>query len=129
MEVYGVDLAVWLAKGRTAALIDLIDQLPQSCRLYEAQVNDPEVAEAIADLPEPSEQWAPSVRDWGLTQQLLAQIVDRLSDLTAVTVQANGGKPAKPPRVPAPRTGIDEARERVEKRRTDALISSFGFDL
>lgn len=75
-------------------------------------MDDELIEQAIEAGAKPSPR--PSISDWSLQTSLLADIFDRLGELTATLVGVNGGKPKLPRPSPRPLTG----RERVEGRRT-----------
>lgn len=90
-------------------------------------MDDPEVAEQI--LAQEDEQqkddWHPSLAEYGLTEQLLTQIVDGLHVLQAAVVGAAGGKPERPKPFPRPRTQVDVIRERRSQETQAEIIALF----
>lgn len=83
-----------------------------------AQRNDPEVAEWLAAQPERA-RWVPPPTEWSLAHELLAGILDRLGEQTAVTANVSGRlkRPAhSPDRFPRPVTAIEKAKARAEVR-------------
>lgn len=116
-----------VAARRHRALLDLIDQLPGACRLYDAQTNHPEHARALAEIKQSDEPWAPAVREYTLTHQLLAQIIAQNNLLINVQLKAGGGKPITLPDIPSPRTLIDEFRQQAQREKMIAAAARFGF--
>ncbi len=127
MSEYGVDLAVWYRAGRWVALLDYIDMLPTACRLNEALANDPEFAKEMASLPEPSDPWAPSVREFDLQANISREILHAIIALKQTMVALKGQKPGEVEPFPGPRTEITKAIEARERAETVALVELFGF--
>lgn len=90
-------------------------------------MDDPEVAEQILSQEDeqPKDDWHPSLAEYGLTEQLLTQIVDGIHSLQAVVVGASGGKPERPKPFPRPRTQVDVIRERRSQETQAEIISLF----
>lgn len=110
-------------------MLELIDQLPSASRLNEAIVNDPEAAEAIARererVPEEErEPWAPAVREYDLHAQLLRDTVQALMGVQAAVIASAGGKP-KQVTYPGPRTEIDRAVARINRKWAESIINIF----
>lgn len=122
-----MDLDVWYSAGRWVGLIELIDMLPSACRLNEAIANDPEMAEILADQPDPSEPWSPRVTEYDLPVILLSQIADGIKALQQTSIAVAGGKPAKVKPFPTPRTAITRLREREDLDMFHDMQSRFGF--
>ena len=88
--------------------------------------NAPELERAASDG-----KWTPSIRDWTVEAELLAQILDRISDTTRATLAsiplAKGKTRPKydVPSFPRPRTVLDD----IEDERTYAagawLLAAF----
>lgn len=133
MQVYGVDLAVWLRARRHRSLLELIEQLPSACRLNEAKQDDPEYAELIARVRAENEDdegpsWSPAVRDYDLTALLLREIRESIMAVYVAIVRSNGGKTKKIPELPAPVTEVDRALARIEREWTNSVLTKWGFD-
>jgi len=121
-----VDLATLYRERRWVTLLGLIDQLRPASRLTKAMMDDPEVAEQILSAESSaSSEWHPSLAEYGLTEQLLTQIIDLLQAQIATTSAAAGGKPDKPQPFPRPRTQVDIIRERRSAETQAAIISLF----
>lgn len=90
-------------------------------------MDDPEVAEQILaqESEQPDEDWHPSLAEYGLTEQLLTQIVDGLQALQSAVIGAAGGKPERPKPFPRPRTQVDVIRERRSQETQAEIISLF----
>lgn len=150
MEVYQVDLPAWLAARRYRAVLELIDELPQACRLQEAILNDPEQAQLILaeelardeaelvgymrgvdidpddlredEAPDRAEPlWRPRLRDWDTAAIQRAAIHAQLVALNHNSVRAAKGKPGPPQYLPAPRTLVDDLRDQQD--RAEALAA------
>lgn len=116
-----MDLAAWYADGRWVALLELIDGLDtHRSRFREAQVNDPETARAIALMPDPEEPWSPALKDYGLTAQMLGQMISLLE-----VIATQGGKPKG---FPSPVTEVDRQRKRIKVERVLPVAMALGFD-
>lgn len=116
---YGLDLLDFF-RGRHSwrKLSNLIRQLPSWSLTTEAMVNDDELVEMLAQ--QPSTSGGPRVSEYTPEVARLDLLVDRLSELIAVSVQVAGGKA---PRVrPAKRP--ETAYSRADKRRTEQRIGS-----
>lgn len=116
---YGLDLLDFF-RGRHSwrKLANLIRQLPSWSLTTEAMVNDDELVEMLAQ--QPSTGSGPRVSEYTPEVARLDLLVDRLSELIAVSVQVAGGKA---PRVrPAKRP--ETAYSRADKRRTEQRIGS-----
>ncbi len=136
MQVYGVDLPVWLSQRRYRAVLELIDGLPSASRLREAIFNDPVEAErilanrrrdrdrefkaslfiqgdvpAVDDEPDdvvPDPVWRPRMSEWDVTAVQLASLDARLQQVTNTIASANAGKQqGSVSPFPAPRTLVD----------------------
>lgn len=121
--MYGADLAQWWRARRWKALLDLIDQLPDASRFNEAILNDPEVvAEAVARESGEGPEWAPRISEFDLHATLLRDVIHALQGVQAAVIASAGGKPPKVKPYPAPRTAVDEARQRALQMWADDLI-------
>lgn len=125
----------WFRQRRWSHLLDLIDNLPSNSRYREAYLNDPEAAEQIARDQLEREQAGTTdnadnsnlpLSEFGLSEQLLAQIIDLLQSLQATTISAAGGKPKKPKPFPRPVTAVDKAKKRLNKQAAHDVLSLFG---
>lgn len=122
-----MDLARWWQDRRWKALLELIDQLPGPSRFNEAVLNDREFAEAVAANESKNDdgksEWAPRVSEFDLHALLLRDVIQSLQGVQAAVIAAAGGKPPKFPPYPAPKTALDDARERLLHEWADGLIS------
>jgi hypothetical protein len=99
----------------------LIDHLPANSYFNEERANDPEIAEALANLPEAEHD--ERLIHWTPEYALLAQIFDRLGSLiNAVVVMAGGTKLEIEP-LQRPVTEIQRARERGNRNRYKAFAA------
>lgn len=121
---YGIDLAVWWRQRRWAGLLELIDELPSASRFNEAILNDREFAEAVvAQETGEAPEWAPKISEFDLHALLLRDVIQSLQGVQAAVIAGAGGKPPKVAAYPAPRTALDDARERLLSEWADDLIS------
>lgn len=95
-------------------LLNLIDHLPSNSFFNEARVNDPEIAEAMATMPEVEHE--ERLSHWSPEYSLLAQIFDRLGSLINAVVVMNGGNKIDIEPLPRPVTEIQKVR--AERERT-----------
>lgn len=107
MHEYGADLRDWIHPVRGRALLDLIDQCPDSCRWREAASLDVDLMrESMSDdgaQPKKSD-WRPRLSEFNLTNYLLLELVN----MTAVQVQGKQLKKVQP--LHGPRTAQDLIR-------------------
>lgn len=122
-----MDLAEWYAKGRWGALLDLIDQLPTACRLNEAKMNDPELAELLAEAPAPADPWSPRISENSLTNIILAKVWDALQDQIQTQIGTAGGTPKQPKPFPTPYTAIDRFMAQQTRDWAEKELASWGF--
>lgn len=115
----GLDLIDFF-RGRHSwrKLSNLIRQLPSSSRTTEAMANDDELAASFTDTP--AKDTGPRLSEYTPEVARLDVLVDRLSELIAVSIQVAGGKA---PRV-RPARRPETAFSRAEKRRTEQRIGS-----
>jgi hypothetical protein len=115
----GLDLLDFF-RGRHSwrKLSNLIRQLPSSSRTTEAMANDDEFADRVG--PQAATDTGPRVSEYTPEVARLDVLVDRLSELIAVSIQLAGGKA---PRV-RPARRPETAFSRAEKRRTERRIGS-----
>lgn len=109
-------------------MLDLIAQLPSNSRYYEALTNHPKYVEELARLPEPDEPWTPRRSEYGLSEQLLANLSDQVQQLSHMIMKINGGNPGRFKPFPRPKSAVEEARERAELEWARDFIQLFGFD-
>lgn len=128
LSEYGVDLGEWWRARKYRPLLDLIDQLPQACRLNEAVQNDPEQAMAIAmarEYAHPADGdeqerplWSPPVRHYDLHAMLLREVAHNVAALVSKT----------PRYIPAPRTLVDQYVDEMVRLTAVQIASRYGFD-
>lgn len=123
-----MDLAEWYAAGRWVALLDYIDGLPSACRLNEAIVNDPQMADVIAAQPKSDREWAPSFAEFDLQAHLLREILHALKHNGQIALSAAGGSASDVKPFPAPRTEIDRAIAELDREWAEDFAAQFGFD-
>ena len=93
-------------------------------------MSDPEVVAQVAAAPD-EDEWRPEQRDWTLTNELLAQVLDRLGDVAQAvlnTIEVPTGKsrpkyPSKP--FPRPKSAVQEARDELAREIGWSLIKQF----
>lgn len=120
----GLDLAKLWQQRRFRYLLNLIDHLPSYSFLAEAQAQDDEVYALVADDVEAAGPYRPRVSQFGMVEELLSVIADRLGALGANFVIANSdpkksGKPKAPKPLPRPETAADRARS--QRRMADVI--------
>ena len=101
----------------------LLDRLPVNSAYREAMLDDPEVAEALANQPEANgPPQPPGLQEFTPVVAVLADMRDLLQLVHSDLLASGGVKP--PPFTPAPRpvTGVQRARARVERARHDELV-------
>lgn len=113
--------------GRFKDISELVGQLPSNSRLREAIYNDPEEAEYLAALPESNDKWAPSVSEFGLTEHLLTDLIDKFERLSAILMKLNGAKSVDMKPAPRPMTEVQRARDRLRKQGDGELLARWGF--
>lgn len=91
---------------------------------------DPEVVAQIAAEPEEGE-WRPEQREWNLTNELLARVLDRLADvaqsvLSTIPVDKGKARPKyKVDNFPRPESAIQKARDELAREIGWSLIKQF----
>ena len=107
-------------------MLELIDQLPRTSRLWAARVNDPEEARIIAAQLEAQgeKDYSPSLVEFDLKADQNAQIIDLLQILIR---NMGGGKGDIKP-FPRPVTEVHREQERREREWTVDLLGKLGFD-
>lgn len=127
-----MDLRAWVSDGsRTVELLELVDQLPSSCRLNEAIAQDDAAADELLALVGDGEgdgkPWSPRVAEFDLTNTLLVSLINEVKILSQTVVASGGGKPKKVKPFPVPVTAIDRARERADLKMFRDFEAMFGF--
>ena len=127
--MYGVSLTDLIEARRGQDLLDYIDGLPSASRTREAILNDPDAVQELALLPEPDgDDWSPRVSEWTLAHALQydqRSILVAIKQLLETQVTRKRPKPVEP--LPAPRTLLDEARQKVRRARVEDLKYAFGY--
>lgn len=103
---------------------NLLARLPAASAYRQAVLDDPEVAEMLADgRDEDGPPPAPPLHEWTAEVSMLAKVVDQLQAVR-IAIIANGG--AKPPTfIPErrPITEVERVAVRRELRRHDDLVA------
>ncbi len=117
------------------ALLELIDALPTASRFRQAVLLDEECAAGLLAASQGEDEqeraWSPSIAEWGLTEELLASVYDRLGDvaqavLSTIPVDRGKARPKYPGKeFPRAKTAIDAARERMALEMGHALLKAF----
>lgn len=104
-----------------------MDRLPAASAYRQAMLDDPEVAEYLAQQPEPKGAARPSLEHFTPELAVLYVIADRLGDLQAGQVWAatEGKKTPKVTPLPRPVTGVERIRREHAKRQAESLIDDF----
>ena len=124
-----MDVAAWVRAGRWRGLLELIDGLPRSSRLREAQLNDPEYVADLLELQGDDERpWAPAVSESTLVTDLLGALIGEIRALRSeAAVHGSRKQPRRVKPVPGPRTAIEAARAERAERDAASILSKFGF--
>ena len=94
-------------------LLNLIDHLPRTSRFAEAMAQDDELVAHTSDVPRG--KWRPSVAEWGVIEELLANLLDETARLNTNFVTVNSKKGHKP-KAPKPYPRPETALERVKRK-------------
>lgn len=128
-ETYREDLAALWAARRWRRLLVLIDGLGRTSRYVEAVAQDDEAAEerlrrAGLQALDGGRRTPPRLVEFGPTEDLLAQVADRLGDLLAATIAANSktGKAPRIPRIDRPELAEARVRRRLREREHDTIV-------
>lgn len=112
----GLDLNDWLRGDRDwQDLWDLKDQLPQGSKYRSAKLRDPDIVQALAQLPDP-EQGPPPLEGFTPLVSRLANIEDLLLQLIYVTAHADASAAPSVPRPEIPHIAARAERDRNLKR-------------
>ena len=103
-------------------LRNLLHRLPVNSAFTEARLDDPEVAEVLAQQEEPSGPGAPGLQEFTPVVATLTNIYDLQQQMLAALIQLGNGKPPSLQPAPRPVTGVQRARARVEVRRHLELV-------
>ena len=96
-----------------------IDRLPPDSALAEAMAQDDDLAERLSQGERAP--YRPRVTEFGPTNQLLATVVDRLTEVVAAVAALGGGK-VEVQFHPRPETAADRFAARVEDASYDYLL-------
>lgn len=125
-------LSEWWRQRRWVALLELILELPNASRFYEARYNDPEFAREVAawereqaEKGVPKPEWTPAARDWDLNAQLLREIREAVVSVRDTAVRIAGKTPKRIKPIPSPRTALDKAREDLSRAGQMEIIELF----
>lgn len=100
----------------------LIRQLPSWSLSTEAMANDDELAEMLKDQPA-GEYRGPRVSEYTPEVARLDQLVDRVGELIALTVQVANGKAPRVKPAKRPETAFTRAEKRQMNERIGSLIA------
>jgi hypothetical protein len=118
-----LDLAAEWRSRRWRRLLNVIDQLPRDSRYVEAMAMDEQLAERLADRPQPQAKAKRRMADWSVQVELLTAILARLGEVTQAIAALGGAKPRKLPPVPVPQTAMDRIRNRKRFEKHHALVA------
>lgn len=109
------------------ALLDLLDELPPTSRLYEAIVNDPDEAARIveAERKQPKREFRPSTKEYGLLAVYLAEVREAVLSVRAAVYTVNKVKPPPVAPLPGPETEVSRLRELIGQRAQLSIIEQF----
>lgn len=95
----GLNVMDWVAGLRDwREFYRIKEHLGQGTHYHSALINDPEVAEALAGLPENKNDAPPAAEGWTPLMERLASMEDRITMLHAATVGAKGHQVVLVPR-------------------------------
>jgi hypothetical protein len=103
-------------------LLNLIDHLPRDSFLVEAQADDEELAQFLVRRGSTESERRRRLSEWSPELEALAQAVDRLGELAAILIKANGGNPSPVQPFPRPHTAMDRFRARARFERHRSLV-------
>lgn len=118
-----LDLAAEWRSRRWRRLLNVIDQLPRDSRYVEAMAMDEQLAERMADRPQPKGPTRRRMSDWSVQVELLTSILARLGEMTQAIAALGGAKPRKVPPPPLPQTAMDRVRNRKRFEKHHALVA------
>lgn len=104
----------------------LVGQLPKGSAYWTARLQDEELAEAIlaeeaqSDVPRDKPS-GPDIRDYTPDNQLLTQVVDKLSVVVHLLELLGGGKPGRIKPLPKPVTAMDRVMQRLDELRLTSI--------
>ncbi|GAA4923477.1 hypothetical protein [Nesterenkonia rhizosphaerae] len=129
-----MDLGLWWKNRRWKALLELIEQLPNSSRTWEARLNDEEEAELILDSIEkreaeegPQPQNVIAVREYDRNAMQLEDVKQLLSSLINTVRSAIGAKPVPHQRLKA-ETLLDEKTWERDVESVSPILEATGFN-
>lgn len=112
----GLDLLELWQQRQWRRLLSLLEQMPLHCRWRTAQLNDPEYAEAVADVlgedDDDEDAAGPSWSDWNPLVDQMATVADLLRAL----LSQNAGSKTPPRWGQRPQTALHKARETARQR-------------
>lgn len=121
-DLRDIDIADLWARRRWRRLLNLIDHLPVGSFYVEAQADDDEVARLLVNRPQEERVVPPRLSEWGPVREELVIVADRLGELIALFVSANGGGKVKLHPRPRPVTALDRARVDQRLAKHQALV-------
>lgn len=124
-QYYGLDLSHLLRQRRYDTCLQLIDELPDRARINTARLEDDELWADI-ELPQAKENPSPPLSEWGMSEELLAAISDRIDSLIATIHSIAGGKSTRRPKpVPRPETALGRVRQKRSRQGQQEIINIF----
>jgi hypothetical protein len=108
-----------------ALLLNILDHLPRTSAYAQAMATDEELADALAELPQPDRKpsWSRSHRDFTPEVEMLSALFDRLGELVRVTAAMRGARPGAPSLAPRPPYALERARKARLHAQHDQLVS------
>lgn len=104
----------------------MIDNLPGSSAFGEALANDEDAARQYLELyGDDARPVPPRISEFGVPEQMLAAIVDRLAELIQAVVTGNGGKPQQVKPWPRPVGAMNRIRTERDRDEANNIIELF----
>lgn len=117
----GVDLGQMWRDRRWRELLNFIDQLPSDSQMNRLLSQDREYMERVLSDQRSRSDNAPSMADWSQTNRMLADLIDAVNALTAVTKGIAGQKKNDFRPYPRPKTAADSLRYEQDRRNHEEM--------
>lgn len=132
---------------RWATLSDLLHELPQASRTWEAVMNDPELAGQLHaaqnrdahldpdsdagddfESSEPKLGWRPLYRDHDLHAKMLGDLINAVAGMNQTVITIATGKGRKVDPYPVPETALPQVELDQARADGDAILAMLGMD-